>query len=167
MASGNIKHYLGRGDSTDRPVSPDLATTTIGLYWNEDTATLDLWDGAVWQEDVLGGAAAALPAVGAATVAAGAATLDCLSGARKHFTLSLTGNATLALVNPAATGYPTEVDVRITNSGNFSLTLPAGWKPLGGSDTAVAQGAGAITRLSVVTYDGGTTADYAMQERVA
>lgn len=167
MASGNIKHYLGRGDSGDRPVSPDLATTTIGLYWNEDTATLDLWDGAVWQADILGGAVATLPAVGTVSVVAGTASVDCLSGTRKHFTLSLTGNTTLALISPAPTGYPTEFEVRITNTGSFSLTLPSGWKPLGGSDTAVAQGSGAVTRLSVVTYDGGTTAEYAMQERGA
>lgn len=107
-----------------------------------------------------------LVTVGAVTPSAGVATLDFQGGRRKHFTLSLSENTTLAGSNFAPSGTATEFEVRITNTGSFSLTIPTWLKPLGGSDTTVAQGSGAITRLAGVTYDAGTSGDYAMQDRI-
>ena len=102
-------------------------------------------------------------------VSSGTATIDCGHGLARRHTLALTGNVTLTLSNPAPSGYATEGEVRIVQdaTGSRTLTLPAGWKPLGGSDTAVASAAGAVTWLSFVSYDGGTTVSYAMQERGA
>ncbi|WP_019399102.1 hypothetical protein [Pseudoxanthomonas sp. GW2] len=105
----------------------------------------------------------------AVSVASGTATINCGHGLARRHTLSLTGNVTMALADCAPSGYATEGEVRIVQdaTGSRTVTFPAGWKPLGGSDTAVASAAGAVTWLTFVSYDGGTTVSYAMQERGA
>lgn len=107
--------------------------------------------------------------VHAAVVASGVATLNCGGGLhRRHQIPALTGNITLALSNLAPAGYATEGEARIVQdaTGGRTVTLPAGWKPIGGSDTAVAGGANAVTWISFVSYDG-VNFSYAMQERGA
>ena len=54
--------------------------------------------------------------------------------------------------------------LRAKVTGGRTLTLPASFKALGGSDTAIASAAGAKTVLSAKTFDGGTSWVYAMQE---
>lgn len=55
MASGLLTDYLAHGDAADRPAAPDLYVDGIGLWWNDDTATLDLWDGTAWFDDIASG----------------------------------------------------------------------------------------------------------------
>lgn len=104
--------------------------------------------------------------VTAATISAGTVTLNCNGGRVRNFTVSMTANATLAVSNLAPAGRVTEFECLITQdaTGARTLTLPAAFRPLGGSDTAIAAAAGANTVLSAKTMDAGTTWLYAMQE---
>lgn len=110
-----------------------------------------------------GGASADL--VTALTNSAGTVTVDCSLG--KSFTLTLAANVTtLTLTNLAGAGYATEIEIEIkqNGTGGFTFALPASFKALGGSDTAIAAAANAVTVLSAKTFDNGTTWRYAMQE---
>lgn len=98
------------------------------------------------------------------SISSGTATLNFEGGTAKNFALALSSAATLATSNLASGGKITEFEMLITNAGSFALTLPSSFKPLGGSDTSVAPGAGVKTMLSAKTFDGGTTWAYAMQE---
>lgn len=100
------------------------------------------------------------------TIMSGTVTLNCNGGRVRNFTVAMTANATLAASNLAAAGRVTEFECLITQdaTGGRTLTLPASFKPLGGSDTAIASLAGAGTVLSAKTFDGGTSWVYAMQE---
>ena len=111
-----------------------------------------------------GGGSSADP-VSALTNSAGTVTVDCSLG--KSFTLPLAANVTtLTLTNLAGAGYATEIEIEIkqNGTGGFTFALPASFKALGGSDTAIAAGANAVTVLSAKTFDNGTTWRYAMQE---
>ena len=102
----------------------------------------------------------------AVTISAGTATVNCNSGKNKNFTLSMTANATLAVSSLAGAGKVTEFEMQITQdaTGGSTLTLPATFKALGGSDTAISSTANSVTVLSAKTFDNGTTWRYAMQE---
>lgn len=93
-------------------------------------------------------------------------TVDCSLG--RNFTLTLGHNVgTLTLSNLAGAGYATEVEIEIKQPGSggpYTFALPAAFKALGGSDTAIASAANAVTVLSAKTFDNGTTWRYAMQE---
>ena len=93
-------------------------------------------------------------------------TVDCSLG--RSFTLTLGHNVgTLTLSNLAGSGYATEIEVEIkqpSSGGPYTFALPAAFKALGGSDTAIATAADAVTVLSAKTFDNGTTWRYAMQE---
>lgn len=92
-------------------------------------------------------------------------TVDCSLG--RNFTLTLGHNVgTLTLSNLAGSGYATEIEIEIKQDGTGGRTfaLPASFKALGGSDTAIASAANAVTVLSAKTFDNGTTWRYAMQE---
>lgn len=104
----------------------------------------------------------------AVTISAGSATVNCNSGKNKNFTLSMTVNATLAVSSLAGAGKVTEFEMQITQdaTGGRTLTLPAEFKALGGSDTAISNTANSVTVLSAKTFDNGTTWRYAMQESV-
>ncbi|WP_282266480.1 hypothetical protein [Stenotrophomonas sp. PS02298] len=99
-------------------------------------------------------------------VSSGTATINCGHGLSRRHQLSLTGTVSLTLANAAPSGYATEGELRIVQdaTGSRTVTFPAGWKPLGGSDTTVASAANAVTWLTFVSYDGGATVSYAMQE---
>jgi len=104
-----------------------------------------------------------------AVVADGVATLNCGNGLhRRHQVPALTGNVTLALSNLAPAGYATDGEGRIVQdaTGSRTLAFPENWKPIGGSDTAIASAPNAVTWLSFVSYDG-VNFSYAMQERGA
>lgn len=104
--------------------------------------------------------------VTAATISSGTVTLDCNGGRARNFTIALTANATLAVSNLAPAGRVTEFEVQITQdaTGGRTLTLPASFKAMGGSDTAISAAANSVTILSAKTFDAGTTWRYAMQE---
>lgn len=104
--------------------------------------------------------------ISAPAISAGTVTLNCNSGRVRNFTISMTDNATLAVSNLAPAGRVTEFECLITQDadGARTLTLPASFRPLGGSDTAIAAAAGTKTVLSAKTFDAGTTWLYAMQE---
>lgn len=93
-------------------------------------------------------------------------TVDCSLG--RNFTLTLGHNVgTLTLSNLAGAGYVTEFELEIKQPGSggpYTFALPAAFKALGGSDTAIASAANAVTVLSAKTFDNGTTWRYAMQE---
>ena len=92
-------------------------------------------------------------------------TVDCSLG--RNFTLTLGHDVgTLTLSNLAGSGYATEIEIEIKQDGTGGRTfaLPAAFKALGGSDTAIASAANAVTVLSAKTFDNGTTWRYAMQE---
>lgn len=92
-------------------------------------------------------------------------TLDCSLG--KNFTLALGHNvSTFTLSNLAGSGYVTEFELQITQNspGSYTFAIPASFKALGGSDTAIASASGAVTVISAKTFDNGTTWRYAMQE---
>lgn len=93
-------------------------------------------------------------------------TVDCSLG--RNFTLTLGHNVgTLTLSNLAGSGYATEIEIEIKQPGSggpYTFALPAAFKELGGSDTAIASAANAVTVLSAKTFDNGTTWRYAMQE---
>jgi|GEM_PF-1188785 len=93
-------------------------------------------------------------------------TVDCSLG--RNFTLTLGHNVgTLTLSNLAGSGYATEIEIEIKQPGSggpYTFALPAAFKALGGSDTAIASAANAVTLLSAKTFDNGTTWRYAMQE---
>lgn len=103
--------------------------------------------------------------VTALTNSAGTVTVDCSLGTT--FTLTLAANVTtLTLSNLQGSGYATEIEIEIKQdaTGSRTFALPAAFKALGGSDTAIASAANAVTVLSAKTFDNGTTWRYAMQE---
>lgn len=110
-------------------------------------------------------AGSSLDAVTALTNSAGTVTVDCSLG--KSFTITLAANVTtLTLTNLSGSGYSTEIEIEIKQNvtGGYTFALPASFKALGGSDTAIASAANAVTVLSAKTFDNGTTWRYAMQE---
>lgn len=163
MSSSNIQHYLGRGLAAARPVSLDLAAGSVGIWLSTDTSAWSAWTGSSW-------VALTAEQPDGVTVPAGTSgtlTLDLAGGANKNFRLSaLTGNATLAVTNLAAAGRVSEFECLISQGalGGHTLSLPAAFRPLGQSDTAIATAADAKTVLSAKTFDGGATWMYAMQD---
>jgi hypothetical protein len=106
--------------------------------------------------------------VNALTNTAGTVTVDCSLG--RNFTITLAANVTtLTLSNLAGSGFATEIEIEIkqNGTGGYTFALPAAFKALGESDTAIAAAANAVTVLSAKTFDNGTTWRYAMQESAA
>lgn len=105
--------------------------------------------------------------VNALSIAAGVVNIDLAGGTREDFTLALTSNVTsLTFSNLPAAGRRAQIEIQIKQdaTGGRTLALPASFKPLGGSDTAIASAANAVTVLSAKTWDQGATWRYAMQE---
>ena len=105
--------------------------------------------------------------VTALTISSGVVNIDLAGGANRDFTLSLTANVTsITFSSLPASGYVGELEIQIKQdaTGSRTLALPSSFKPLGGSDTAIASAANAVTVLSAKTWDQGTTWRYAMQE---
>jgi hypothetical protein len=101
----------------------------------------------------------------ALTNSSGTVTVDCSLG--RNFTITLGANVTtLTLSNLAGAGFATEIEIEIKQDGTGSRTfaLPASFKALGGSDTAITSAPNSVTVLSAKTFDNGTTWRYAMQE---
>ena len=114
----------------------------------------------------LGEAVFASTTVQAATSSAGTLTLDFALKRKAVFTTTLTENvSTLTLANLSSTGF-LEYEIHITQdaTGGRTFAMPASHKALGGSDTAIASAANAVTVLAASSVNGGTTWRYAMQE---
>lgn len=103
--------------------------------------------------------------VTALAISSGVVNIDLALG--QNFTLALTANVTsITFSNLPGSGFAAEFELQITQdaTGSRTLALPAAFKALGGSDTAIASAANAVTVLSAKTFDNGTTWRYAMQE---
>jgi hypothetical protein len=103
-------------------------------------------------------------AVTALTIATGVVNVDCALG--DFFTLSLTANVTsLTFSNLPATGRAMSLAIRIRQdaTGGRTLALPASFKGVTGTDTAVQSAANAWTLLTITTFDQGTRWEYTMR----
>lgn len=99
--------------------------------------------------------------------ASGTVTLDFASTSKYVGAITLGANVTtLAFSNLPGSGKYAEYELHIAQNGTGSWTfaIPASHKALGGSDTAIASAANAVTVLTASTVDNGTTWRYAMQE---
>ncbi|MBB1060436.1 DUF2793 domain-containing protein [Marilutibacter spongiae] len=138
---------------------------SLGIRVNV-AGTLKQWNGSAYVDAASGGSASA-PTVTTVSSSSGTLTIDLQGGTRKFFKTTLTENvSTLAFSNLPAAGFAAEYELHITQDGTGSRTfaIPASHKALGGSDTAIASAAAAVTVLSAATVDQGTTWRYAMQE---
>jgi len=82
----------------------------------------------------------------------GVATLDWSTG--EFFTLALTANAALVMLNPPPVG---SAILNVVQSGGFALTLPGSVVPITGVPYATTPTAGAVDVLGFMTTDGGLT----------
>lgn len=99
--------------------------------------------------------------------ASGTVTLDFAGKSKYIGAITLAANVTtLAFSNLPGAGKYAEYELHIAQDGTGSRTfaIPASHKALGGSDTAIASAASAVTVLTGSTVDNGTTWRYAMQE---
>ena len=106
--------------------------------------------------------------VTALAIAAGVVNVDCAIG--DYFTLSLTTNITsitFTNVPAAGTGRALCIDMTQDATGARTVALPASFKAIGNSDTAVQAAANAKTRIVLSTTDGGTTWPYSMAKVAA
>lgn len=116
--------------------------------------------------------AAYLAAAGATMVdtpanSSGTVTLDFAGKARYVGAITLGADVTtLAPDNLPGAGIYAEYELHIAQdaTGGRTFAIPASHKALGGSDTAIASAANAVTVLTASTVDNGTTWRYAMQE---
>lgn len=138
-----------------RLVVNDVRKVFSGSAWGDDPSS----GGGGGGSDVLG---VATPANASGTV-----TLNFASKSRYAGAITLTANVTtIAFSNLPGSGKFAEYELHITQDGTGSRTfaIPASHKALGGSDTAIASAANAVTVLTASTVDNGTTWRYAMQE---
>lgn len=102
------------------------------------------------------------------SIAAGVVTVDCSLG--DYFTLTLTANVTgITFSNLPASGVGRALCIDFTQdaTGGRTVALPASFKAIGNSDTAVQSAANAKTRMILSTIDGGTTWPYSMAKVAA
>lgn len=114
-----------------------------------------------------GGGGSDVLAVATPANSSGTVTLDFASKSKYVGAITLAANVTtLAFSNLPGAGNYAEYELHITQNGTGSHTfaIPASHKALGGSDTAIASAANAVTVLTASTVDNGTTWRYAMQE---
>ncbi len=112
-------------------------------HWNADHAVL---------ED----SAALVPA-------SGELTIDCNGPDFRK--VDLTANiASIVFTNLPASGYGRTISIRFKQdaTGSRTVALPASFKKMGASDTAVQSAANAYTLLTIMTFDQGTRWEYAM-----
>lgn len=107
-----------------------------------------------------------LDVVGTASLSGGTLTVNSNAGRVRNFNATMTASATLSVTNLPAAGRECEFEMLIKQdaTGGHVLTLPASFRPLGGSDTAIATAANAMTMISAKSFDGGSMWVYAMQE---
>jgi hypothetical protein len=106
--------------------------------------------------------------VTALSIASGVVNIDCSLG--DYFTLAHTANVTsLTFTNLPASGMARTLMARIKQdgTGGRTLALPASFKAITGSDTAVQSAANAYTILAITTFDQGTRWEYSMKAGAA
>lgn len=106
--------------------------------------------------------------VTALAIASGVVSVDCAKG--DYFTCGLTANVTsLTFSNLPASGVGRTLCIDFTQdaTGSRTVSLPASFKAIGNTDTAVQSAANAKTRLIVSTIDGGTIWPYSMAKVAA
>lgn len=98
------------------------------------------------------------------TAISGDITVNCALA--NNFKSTLTANTDLLVSNVNPDGYVTDFELWIAQdaTGGWTLTLPASFKPVGGSDTVISAAPNTTTIISAKTIDGGITWAYAMQE---
>lgn len=150
--------------SRKAPISQLLAL----IFDNDPTLAGDSPDKAATQEAVKAyiAAAATIP-VNSPANSAGTVTMDFAGRSRYIGEITLAANVTtFAQSNLPGAGKYAEYELHIKQdaTGGRTFAMPASHKALGGSDTAIAPGANAVTVLTGATIDNGTTWRYAMQE---
>lgn len=106
--------------------------------------------------------------VTALSIAAGVVNIDYSLG--DYFTLALTANVTsITFSNLPGAGNGASLAVRLQQDGTGSRTvaLPASFKQITGSDSAVQSAANAYTVLMITTFDNGTRWEYSMKAGAA
>lgn len=114
-----------------------------------------------------GGGGSGVVTVNSPTNSAGTVTLDFDSVSKYIGAITLSANVTtLAFSNLPGSGKYAEYELHVAQDGTGGRTfaIPSSHKALGGSDTAIATAANAVTVLTASTVDNGTTWRYAMQE---
>lgn len=112
-------------------------------------------------------AASSVEDVNSPSNVSGTVTLDFAGISRFIGSITLAANVTtFAQSNLPGAGKYAEYELHIKQdaTGGRTFAMPASHKALGGSDTAIAAGANAVTVLTGATVDNGTTWRYAMQE---
>jgi hypothetical protein len=112
--------------------------------------------------------AANTSAVTALSIAAGVVNIDCSLG--NYFALALTANVTsVTFTNLPAAGRGQSIAIRAQQdvTGSRTVALPASFKAITGSDTAVQSAASAWTILHIESFDQGTRWEYSMKAGAA
>ena len=163
-------------DSTGEPSYKDDAGTVTSLKGGPGEGVpaggtagqvLRKIDGTDYNTEWATPAAVAPDVVNTPSNSAGTVTLDFDGKSRYIGSITLAANVTtLAFSNLPGAGNFAEYELHITEdgTGGHTFAIPASHKALGGSDTAIATGANAVTVLTASTVDNGTTWRYAMQE---
>lgn len=156
----NVTSGAGAGDV----VGPASAVDDHIVTFDTTTGKL-IQDGGQTIAQVI--AANSVIAVASPSNASGTVTLDFGSRSRYVGKITLAANVTtLAVSNLPAAGNYAEYELHIAQdaTGGRTFAIPASHKALGGSDTAIASAANAVTVLTASTTDDGTNWRYAMQE---
>lgn len=106
--------------------------------------------------------------VNALAIASGVVNIDCSLG--DYFTLALTANVTSITFSnlPAANvGRTLMIRLKQDATGSRTVALPASFKAITGSDTAVQSAANAFTVLALTSFDQGTRWEYSMKAGAA
>lgn len=106
-------------------------------------------------------------AVSSLVPSAGVVNIDCSLGdyfdlAASDFGANVT-SVTFSNLPASPIGRTLIARIKQDATGGRTFALPASFKPLGGSDTAIQAGANAVTVIALTTFDQGTTWNYAMQ----
>lgn len=142
--------YVPNGGLSDAP-------SDGSLYGRKDGA---------WAAVAVGGGSDVIDVNAPANVS-GTVTLDFAGKSRYVGAITLGANVTtLAFDNLPGAGKYAEYELHIKQdaTGGRTFAIPGSHKALGGSDTAIASAANAVTVLTASTADNGATWRYAMQE---
>lgn len=157
MASGRLIDYLGEGLFSARPVTPNLATGALGLYYATDTNTLYAWDGSAW--DTVGGGSTGQP-ITATTTEAGTTLTATPAAAWNYTRFTNAGTKTYTFDSAQAYVVNTEFHGRNVGAGNLTIAQAGSFvitPPTGGS-LVIPQGQSFFLKIT-----GTNTADLILQ----